>query len=1410
MSTLEELIAANPADESQASGGHTLEELIAENQAPTARQQYEETSPDYKKWQDYTVKRKDLMQQREDLVKAADQAFASGSADDQEFARGLMKMSEDRGREIDRIERNFRSTKVDWEQAGYGEMGVMDKAYALVSGATKGATQFTADRLKGLQVAKNIAENIFSPGGVDIDFDYGKGAAASLGEGIRTTAEEGLPTDERAKGNFMLDTVPQALGQVGAQTAEAVATGPLAIGWTALSAALAGGGSMYDQSIEAGATEEDAIKAAGLSAIWNSSDAIPIISILGKAKKISTVAARTLMDKAAIVAKQTAEGALKEGSQEFVQQWADDSTFRGIVEKDPEWWTLQIDSTSKAGGAGGIAGAMVAAAASILGVKKHGRTAFSEFESGLAPSPQGEPNAVQEQVPAANDVRQAPANGPPMGQRYAGYGELARESGQAIEGLRGGQQRGPVDDVTAQGPGQAVQGAEGKTPTVKDLRETAKGLGVPATWSLNKKQLIEKIDQKRKEVASGQEQVERQALQEGQVTEQPRGAAGTPAPPDGSKEIPPGVLGITARLPSISASTEKVTSWAKKWLTSKGHKPDEMVEAKKTRDGYLEAQALTTNWQIADLKKAVREVKKASQQATDPSVSKKLWDRSTREAMDEAAKTEGGINSLPEIMREPLQEIRDRIKALGEEMIDIGLATGDLAETIRNNADTYLNRSYEAFDKRRTRASMPSMTWDAMREYVKERARVEKEPKTDAQADAFMEHLLARANEKGHPLSMLGDTPLGAKNLGIFIARKDLPKVVRDFLGEYHDIYVNAGKTLSKMTHLIANHKFLSEIVAGGEGKWLFREPTITDAGKFVVRAAEPGTKSMEPLTGLFTSENIKAEINKSGDTIARSWRPRMLLMLRGYSKASATIYNPPSANRNIIGNPIIYLANGHLSFKGLYRGVRGLTAEALPGSNKGFREYIRRKAELGLLHQNVDAEMVNQIFKEASRDPNTDFERSVIMRIARLPAKYWNAGDAIFKIMHHEAEMADLRKAYPEWSQEHLERAAADIVLNTTPSYHLAPRAVKALRYVPLADFPMWTAEVIRTTKNILAQGLKEVQNPRTQWIGVKRLAGFAAAMAIPTTLALLARKELGLSKDDDDNLRHFVPYWSAKSTLLWMKDKAGNLQYLDLSFTDPYSYFKKIVGSVGRPGTIEDKIVDGVKEMLRPFVDEGILGGAVVDLLRNKTRDGKRVFNPESGPVAVAEKMAAYLWNKAFDPGFMRSIDRLSKAYTGERSASGTKYETKNEVWSLAGFRSTKVDITQSLGYKPREFQERLSNATYMFTGVAGRRGTVTDQEIIDAYREMDASRRKIFGDMQETAKAAVKLGLDPNKVTEILDESIPGARGMSIPIAKAAVEGTYIPYAPSKKILAKLDDQKERDRRWEIIKKLGPVSK
>jgi hypothetical protein len=230
------------------------------------------------------------------------------------------------------------------------------------------------------------------------------------------------------------------------------------------------------------------------------------------------------------------------------------------------------------------------------------------------------------------------------------------------------------------------------------------------------------------------------------------------------------------------------------------------------------------------------------------------------------------------------------------------------------------------------------------------------------------------------------------------------------------------------------------------------------------------------------------------------------------------------------------------------------------------------------------------------------------------------------------------------------------------------------------------------------------------------------------------------------------------------------------------------------------QQAFISSLSEFLRPYTDENILTGALIDVSRNKTADGWQVYNPQADGWAQFQAKWKHVAEKAA-PGFIDTARRIDKAARGEINSSGRAYDLPTEVFGAFGWRVSTMDVQQSLQRKASEYDRGNQDARRMLSSVANRRGTVSRGELAEAYSNMEVSRKRLFSDMQDSINAARSLGVSEKEIVASLESS-----GLGKQEAKKLADGKYEPWRPSDKAFATIADKDLRSDRLDDVAKVA----
>ena len=185
-------------------------------------------------------------------------------------------------------------------------------------------------------------------------------------------------------------------------------------------------------------------------------------------------------------------------------------------------------------------------------------------------------------------------------------------------------------------------------------------------------------------------------------------------------------------------------------------------------------------------------------------------------------------------------------------------------------------------------------------------------------------------------------------------------------------------------------------------------------------------------------------------------------------------------------------------------------------------------------------------------------------------------------------------------------------------PTYDLVPEGFQQLRGLPFGNFYSFFAERWRNSYHSLMQGVKEVNSGNAELIerGYKRLASqIAVGYAGGKGVNEFSKKAFGISDEEEKAIKDIaLPWWSKNSTLGYQRDENGNIQWVDLSFTDPQApiidVFKNGLDEFLNPdtpaSTIIDKLAAGMLSSLitlsKPFMTEALFTERLLEVYNGR----------------------------------------------------------------------------------------------------------------------------------------------------------------------------------------------------------------
>ena len=593
-------------------------------------------------------------------------------------------------------------------------------------------------------------------------------------------------------------------------------------------------------------------------------------------------------------------------------------------------------------------------------------------------------------------------------------------------------------------------------------------------------------------------------------------------------------------------------------------------------------------------------------------------------------------------------EIRGALDKEGAKAVKAGLLKRDV---YRKNIGKYFPRLYKHYEVKGWRPD--EATIDRAKTYLKESLK-EKNPKwkdarLDERAENQINHIL-----NGKPITIYNTLTRKPLRLDLrrFRHRQDIPKPIRDLLGEYQDPTYPYYKTMYQLTwdnataelfNQVANSELTSKTAKEGFSKL----PTNPKLGK---------------LSGKFVDSNIAQDIQwiniKLPKTLDKSWR----LYSRGLSLWKAgKVFNPATMFRNMFSN-IMLANNAYLSPWRIDVYEKALKELRTKG------EWYQRAIKDGLQLKTFGYELSNFMYNTF----NASTEKHILDKTIDIANKGLNKGIKFMGELY-EGEEAWTKLAVYINGVENLKidsKIAAKEAEENLFHYGKVPIGINVLRKSGIVPFPTFYYKVASQMPKWA------IQRPLRFWPMV-----FLLKFLTQQILKHYRIKELD-EKEFRKATKILLPRYlkDRKFLILPYLDKYNRLQLLDFTYIYPFDPWELVISS--KPPWI--------RPQLGPFIT------IPQDVSRNRQFysdlpiwDKDIDTNKE-----ILQKMCDYTYKQLMPPlapkvpGITKggySWQKIESAIRGEMDYRGRIRSLPMSLLdALAGVKITPMDLTQMLDWK------------------------------------------------------------------------------------------------------------------------------
>ena len=703
---------------------------------------------------------------------------------------------------------------------------------------------------------------------------------------------------------------------------------------------------------------------------------------------------------------------------------------------------------------------------------------------------------------------------------------------------------------------------------------------------------------------------------------------------------------------------------------------------------------------------------------------------------------------------------------------------------------------------------------------------------------------------------------VGQNAIKILQKKSNLDAPIRGLLGEVTDVGALYANTLTKLNKIRANYEY---------GKALREAATSKDPqvrSELVRQQRSPKGLYAKPVSELISDPNIEgldrplqdlwttaefADIIEQSTELATSVQGlyKNFLLAKAATQIAKTAYSVASIARNFAGAGMQALGNGYINPKLLaeattaFRSLQTMPPEAA-------RAEIERLSLLGVLDSDVRAQAMIELSKDIDSSffikglkkyaPKLGQVNRKVLNVYQSMDNYWkwfaylNEKGRYRKVLIDQGQNPDeVIRSYSTGGVKQnitrLDEYAAKMVRENMHNYGETSRAVKFARRAPLADFIAFKTEMLRTSKNIVKNAIKDLREGGTQMrrgeknpdgslkgsaqfkAGMIRMGGATGAMVGTGAASAATADYFGLNEivegtpfTKKEALEEFDPTYNKGSQWLYLSNmEDGKGIRINMSYTDPWAIFKNPILAATRafqigdnPDIAFDNAFNQVVTDFKDTVGPSILTSALLDIVYDTDKFGRPLTKDQGMTQDNIDRVARF-W-EAFEPGTLRSIRKIVEAGTkGGMTSSGFERDMAKEIASLTGVTVEKYDINKSLPFKVMESSRTLNSADSQYKkAFKNYRGTDPNR-FITLYKEAQDKKFRAAQDIWKTIQAAKATGMSDSDIIMSMTKGGVFPKNISKQFIRALVkDGSFIPDKPENETLRKWTALIKRDNK------------
>lgn len=629
---------------------------------------------------------------------------------------------------------------------------------------------------------------------------------------------------------------------------------------------------------------------------------------------------------------------------------------------------------------------------------------------------------------------------------------------------------------------------------------------------------------------------------------------------------------------------------------------------------------------------------------------------------------------------------------------------------------------------------------------------------------------------KGENRSMYGNM-----DLAILGKRDNVTPIVREILGEYRDPSVNFVKSSDKMMGLIAKQEFLTAIAKELEGSLLFddgKQPATAKGGNakesFSVSLSKGVADPMNPIAGKRTTEEFRQALIDWAAPSTYGPLLQSFLTLNGAVKMGLTVYNAGAHIINPLSNGLLMTLNGHFKPEHMRMATR-LYGVSMIGDNRfgrwlmgdkytqnQLREMHIELIKEGVLQDSAQVGELRDILNNAKQSNRTvldfvsnnrfgEYTGDKVKSVHEKVKNQYQWEDDFFKIVGYLSEI-DKNKKLRGMDEDTAKVQAGKRIRDSYPTMSNSVPVVQTLARSPfVGPFVTWAAEMIRVSFNVPKHFSEDYKIDRGR--AMARMLAGAAAISATNLIAVASRSLNGVDDEEDELYRQLLMPWETYGTIMYLgRDEDGNLEYIDLSRYDPWSYFKRIANTLTKNShaTTYSKAKEVIIQSMDPFLVPEITATVAGDVLYNSKYGipGLTIFNDQESDVDKLADIGSYI-TQGMGPSMGNYLIDGKKAIDGEVSAGGKQYKMSDVIKRSLGFRKGTINLEVAMQLQSSLTKRSVTNSQSIINDVLKNQFEYSREEIEAEFNKMSAARDRNYAHGKRMIDGFKELGLSEEKI-------------------------------------------------------------